>query len=156
MECMWGRQVEGFLSLLANVSPCALSLSPEIRNQSTRAAFRIELPMCMCVMCVCKCVYQADVCHYSSRTAPPWLLAICFQALHFKWISGVCCFTTYTDFTAARRPVHIDRHPPPLSRYHLISALVSLNQQNGTYLCRALQFLAQDNIGLKQLLEETR
>lgn len=79
--------------------------------------------VCVCVFMYVLCVrvfvcteWQGDVCHYNGRTAPPWLPAICSQAPHFKWIFGVCCFTTYPVCTAPLA-ILIDRGPSfsPLS-----------------------------------------
>lgn len=72
----------------------------------------------------------------------------------FKWIFGVCSFTTY-PVVPLRQPTTLI--VPPLSLpYHLISVSVTLNQQNGAYRCRALRYFAADCVGLKPLLEETR
>lgn len=76
---------------------------------------------------------REDVGHYDDGTAPLWLPAIYSQAPHFKWIFDVCCFITYPVCTAAPQADHIDSVPSSSPPYHLISVLVTLNQQNGTY-----------------------
>lgn len=75
--------------------PCALPLAQEIRNQSTTAAFMIE-PVYVHVWFV-----RVFVSLERSDSAPRGTFLYAFQAPHFKWIFGVCCFTTYPGCTAA-------------------------------------------------------
>lgn len=128
-----GGEAEGDFSVcLANFSPCSLSLAPEIRTQSSRAMCMIETAYVHVCVRLCVCVWQVDICHYDGCTAPLWLLAIRSQEPHFKWIWGVCCFITYPVCTAPLAS-HIDSALSFLAPYLLISVLVTLNQQNGTY-----------------------
>lgn len=69
-----------------------------------------------------------------------------FQVPHFKWIFGVCCFTTYPGCER-----NIDFALLSLG-YRLICVLVTLNQQNEAHWCWALQFCSLDIIGGKTWL----
>lgn len=148
-----GGKAEGDFSVcLANFSPCSLSLAPEIRTQSSRATCMIETAYVRVCSPLCLCVAGR---HMSLRRVhgTPVAPSYMFPGTTFQMDFGRLLFYHISSMHGSTSQPHW-LCPLFLAPYLLISVLVTLNQQNGTYWCKALQFLALNRIGREQLMEK--